>query len=71
MKRVIFRWLLVGAFALAGGYMLLWAIQSASYSVTLDPAAVALYQTRAIILYPVSASYFALAAVFFILLGKR
>ncbi|MEP1218732.1 MAG: hypothetical protein ABJL17_05590 [Parvibaculum sp.] len=71
MKRNIARWTIATLFALVGTYVFLWAVQSASFSVTLDPVVAAYYQTRAIVLYPLSVVYFALAVVFFILLGER
>lgn len=69
--RQMIRWGAAAIFVFAGGYILLWAIQSASYSVAADPVMKALYETRAMVLYPVSVLYVSMGLVIFYLLRSK
>jgi hypothetical protein len=64
---------LVGAalFVVAGFYFLTWTIQSASFSVPADPQLSEHYKTRALLLLPLSILYFAIGAIFFLILKPR
>jgi len=67
----VVRWLLLGSFFGAGLYLLIWAFQSASFSVPAEPLMSEIYKTQALLLLPLSILFFAVGALFFICLRKK
>ena len=65
------RWgLLIGA-SLWGGYLAIWAYQSASFSVAAEPILAEIYKTRAITLLPLGVAISAIGILFFLVLSPR
>ncbi len=65
------KWIIMMFFCLTGLYFMMWAFQSASYSVSETPINSELFKTRAIVLFPVSILFIAQGALFFIVLKER
>lgn len=65
------KWLIVGCFCLAGLYFMMWAFQSALYSVSEPQAISELFKTRAMILFPVSILFISQGILFFLVLKDR
>ena len=69
--REIARWIALVLFSLLGLYFLMWAYQSASYSVPAEPFMAEIYKTRAILLLPMSILHFAVGILFFVSLKPK
>jgi len=65
------RWSLLILFVATGCYFLLWAFQSASFSVPAEPLMSEIYKTRSLLLLPMSVLTIAVGALFFICLRKK
>jgi hypothetical protein len=66
----ILRYTLLSAFSLLGIYYLLWAYQSASFSVPADPVMSEIYKTRAMLSLPISLLMLAVGGLAFVCLGS-
>ena len=64
------RWLLLIALCVWGVYMEMWAFQSASFSVPVEPPMKAMYETRALLALPVGMLLIIAGVVTFVLLGR-
>jgi len=69
--RNLARWVLLLCFVGWGVYMLIWAFQSASFSVHADPILSEIYKTRALLLLPLSVLSMAVGALFFVCLRPQ
>lgn len=65
------RWSLLVLFVAAGLYLLMWAFQSASFSVPAQPLMSEIYKTQAILLFPISVLFFAVGVLFFVSLRRQ
>ncbi len=63
--------ILLLAFAAWGAYHLLWAYQSASFSVAAEPTLRAVYETRAMVALPIGIGLVAIGVLFFLGLQRR
>ena len=59
------------AFIAWGGYYVLWAYQSASFSVAATPPMKALYETRAMFAFPLGIALATLGVLLFIVIRGR
>jgi hypothetical protein len=62
---------LLSAFATVGVYLLMWAFQSASYSVAAEPWLSEIYKAKALLLLPLGVLFIAVGALFFICLKRK
>jgi hypothetical protein len=67
----VVRWVLLLGFCLWGIYTILWAFQSASFSVPAAPAMKAVYETRAMLALPLGVLLITAGILFFVQLAKR
>ncbi|AEG01798.1 hypothetical protein Metme_3428 [Methylomonas methanica MC09] len=65
------KWLIMIFFCLTGLYFMMWAFQSASYSVSETPINSEIIKTRAMILFPVSILFIAQGVLFYLVLKER
>lgn len=65
------KWIIMIFFCLIGLYFMMWAFQSASYSVPEVSINSEIIKTRAIILFPVSILFIAQGVLFFLVLRER
>jgi len=65
------RWVLLVCFVAYGVYLLLWAFQSAMFSVPSEPFEKAIYETRALVFFPLSIVMVANGMLFFLLLKEK
>lgn len=70
MKEVA-RWALFASFACYGAYLLIWAYQSASFSVRADPILSEVYKTRALLLVALSVLSAAIGVLFLVCLSSK
>jgi hypothetical protein len=68
--RAAFSWLCLLAFGAWGIYYIVWAYQSASFSVAAEPIMKSMYETRAMLALPVGATLMAVGVVLFLVLRK-
>jgi F0F1-type ATP synthase membrane subunit c/vacuolar-type H+-ATPase subunit K len=69
MRTMIGALLLVGLVAW-GGYYIVWAYQSASFSVAAEPVMKSMYETRAMLALPVGVALIVIGVVLFLVLRK-
>jgi phosphoglycerol transferase MdoB-like AlkP superfamily enzyme len=69
MRRLI-AWILLLAFVIWGGYYIIWAYQSASFSVAAEPTMRAVYQTRSMCGLPIGVALAILGVVMFVQITK-
>jgi hypothetical protein len=67
----IARWVFLIGFCAWGIYTILWAFQSASFSVPAEPQMKAVYETRAMLALPVGVILIAIGALVFVQFGGR
>jgi hypothetical protein len=67
----IFRWLVLIGFCAWGGYAILWAFQSASFSVPAGGAMKAVYETRAMLALPLGVILIVTGVLAFVQIGRR
>ena len=67
------KWIIMILFweSLTGLYFMIWAFQSALYSVSETPINSELFKTRAIVLFPISILFIAQGVLFFIAFKAR
>ncbi len=65
------KWLIMIFFCLTGLYFMMWAFQSASYSVSETKINSEIVKTRAMILFPVSILFITQGVLFFLVLKER
>lgn len=69
--RTAVRWILLIAFAAYGTYLILWAYQSASFSVTASSVIAEIYKTQALLALPLGLLTIFMGIVLFILLRRK
>jgi hypothetical protein len=70
MRRIL-RWLLLCIFSAYGVYLMVWAIQSASFYVQSQGLQEVIFRERAIILFPVAIALISQGILFFLVLSLR
>lgn len=68
--RDLIRWTLLVLFCSVGFYLLMWAYQSASFSVPAEATISEIYKTRALLLFPLSLLYVVVGILVFTCIGK-
>jgi hypothetical protein len=69
--RTVVSWLCLFAFGAWGIYYIVWAYQSASLSVATEPIMKSMYETRAMLAFPVGIALMAIGVVLFLVLRRR
>jgi hypothetical protein len=61
----ILRWILLLGFGIWGAYMIIWSYESASFSVPAEGPIRAVYETRAVLGFPLGVALISVGALFF------